>query len=325
MNFYTNINIFSLDFILSIILFSIVNFFLLKLYKIFFSSSKLLDIPNKRSSHTKATPKGAGLVFSIISIIFITFIFKTSYFLILIPLLIIGILDDYKSLSALSRLSVQLATSLILVFNSNLFKFSSQSNGELINIIFFIFLVIASVGIINFFNFADGIDGLVASSAFIYFIFIGFVINPMFLFIGVALGVFLIFNWSPAKLFMGDVGSTFIGAVVVISSLSNNDSIDALALLFMIAPILIDTFFCVLRRLLFKQNLFVAHKSHLYQRLHQSGWKHSDIALIYAVATFILCSSFIFSGISLGIFMVSVVFVIGLYLDFFHASPFIKS
>lgn len=325
MNFYANIDIFSFDFIISIILFSIVNFFLLKLYTIYCSSSKLLDIPNKRSSHTIATPKGAGLVFSITSLIFITFIFKTSYFLILIPLLIIGILDDFKPLPALSRLSVQLTTSLILVSNSNLFKFSSQSNGELINILFFIFLVIASVGIINFFNFADGIDGLVATSAFIYFIFIGFAINPMFLFIGVALGVFLIFNWSPAKLFMGDVGSTFIGAVVVISSLINNYSIDALALLLMIAPILMDTFFCVLRRLLSKQNLFVAHKSHLYQRLHQSGWKHSDIALIYAVATFILSSSFIFSGISLGIFMVSVVFMIGLYLDFFHAIPFIRS
>ena len=274
MNIALNLNIYNIKFLISIIIFSLINFFLFELYKNYCTSSKLLDIPNKRSSHTIATPKGAGI---------------------------------------------------IIVYYSDLFKYFSLSNGHFENILFFIFLVIGSVGIINFFNFSDGIDGLVASSASIYLILIGFYINPIFLVIGVALFIFLIFNWFPAKLFMGDVGSTFIGAVVVISALSTNNSLDSLASLLMIAPIIMDPFFCVIRRLLSKQNIFIAHKTHLYQRLHQSGWKHSNISLIYSAATLLLSLSFIFFGMAFSIVVLSFVFFVGLYLDVFHAVPFIRS
>ena len=325
MNIALNLNIYNIKFLISIIIFSLINFFLFELYKNYCTSSKLLDIPNKRSSHTIATPKGAGIVFSITSIIFIIYIFKNFYILILIPLLIIGFLDDLKSASRISRLFVQFFTSFIIVYYSDLFKYFSLSNGHFENILFFIFLVIGSVGIINFFNFSDGIDGLVASSASIYLILIGFYINPIFLVIGVALFIFLIFNWFPAKLFMGDVGSTFIGAVVVISALSKNNSLDSLASLLMIAPIIMDPFFCVIRRLLSKQNIFIAHKTHLYQRLHQSGWKHSNISLIYSAATLLLSLSFIFFGMAFSIVVLSFVFFVGLYLDVFHAVPFIRS
>ncbi len=325
MNILLNSTVYNFNFYITILIFSVINFFLFEFYKNFCSSFKFLDIPNKRSSHTIATPKGAGIVFAITSIIFIIFIFNYSYILILIPLLIIGFLDDFKGVSRISRLFVQFFTSLFIVYNSNLFKFFTLSNGNLENLFFFIFLITCSIGIINFFNFSDGIDGLVASSGSIYLILIGIFTNPIYLFIGVSLGVFLIFNWSPAKLFMGDVGSTFIGAIVVISSLSKNNSLDSLVSLLMIAPILIDPFICVLRRLISRQNIFIAHKTHLYQRLHQSGWKHSYISLLYSAGTLLLSLSFIFFGISFGLVAFLVVFLIGIYLDFNHAVPFIRN
>ena len=285
MNFPLNQDIYNAKFFISILIFSIINIFLFEFFKNYCISSKLLDIPNKRSSHTIATPKGAGIVFSLTSIIFSILIFKNSYILILIPLLIIGFIDDFKSVSRITRFFVQLFTSFIIVYYSNLFKTFALSHGYLTNFLFFILLVIGSVAIINFFNFSDGIDGIVASSASIYLILVGLYINPIFLVIGISLSIFLFFNWSPAKLFMGDVGSTFIGAVVVMSSLSKNNSVDSLVSLLMISPILIDPFICILRRLVSKQNIFIAHKTHLYQRLHQSGWKHSYISLIYSAAT----------------------------------------
>ena len=325
MNIAINLNIYNIEFLISIIIFSIINYCLFVIYKDYCTSSKLLDIPNKRSSHTIATPKGAGIVFSITSIIFIIYIFKYYYILILIPLLIIGFIDDLKGASRISRLFVQIFTCFIIVYNSNLFQYFSLSNGLFENVLFFIFLVTGSVGIINFFNFSDGIDGLVASSAGIYLILIGFYINPIFLVIGVSLFIFLIFNWFPAKLFMGDSGSTFIGAVVVISALSKNNALDSLASLLMIAPIIMDPFFCIIRRFLSKQNIFMAHKNHLYQRLHQSGWKHSYITLIYSVSTLLLSLTFIILGLSFGTILLSIIFFVGLYLDIFHAVPFIRS
>lgn len=325
MNFPLNLNIYSFNFLLYVSIFLLLNFIFLKIFFKFSISKKLLDIPNKRSSHIKATPKGAGIVFSLTSIIFIILIFKVNHILILMPLLIISFIDDFKPLNSLSRILVHFFTSTLIVLNSNLFEKLTFSNGFIESTIIFVFLVIASTAIINFFNFSDGIDGIVASSASIYLIFIGLILSPIFLIIGLSLIIFLIFNWSPAKLFMGDVGSTFIGSIVSIAFLTQNNFLSSFSLLLMISPILMDPFFCVIRRLLNKQNIFIAHKSHLYQRLHQGGWKHSDISLLFSAATFILCSSFIFLGRPYGILAVFLTFFIGIYLEIRHAVPFINS
>ena len=322
MNLSLKFNLFSIEFYILTLIFIIINFLLLDIYIKYSKNTNLLDIPNDRSSHKIATPKGGGIVFSFTSIIFIVFIFKTNYLLILIPLLIIGFIDDIKQVSRFTRFSIHFFTSSVIVFNSNLFKNLYFSNGYFELTLIFVFLVISSVAIINFFNFADGVDGLVASSSSIYFIFLGFLISPVFLILGFSLLVFLFFNWSPAKLFMGDVGSTFIGALVPIAALSKPGFDGFFTLLLMTSPILMDPFFCVLRRLLTKQNIFMAHKSHLYQRLHQGGWKHSDISLLFSSTTFLLCSTFTFLDISFGILSVIITFLIGIYLEVIHAAPF---
>ena len=258
MNLFTDINIYSIRFIISLIIFSTVNFILIKIFIRYSSLFNFLDIPNNRSSHLRITPKGAGIVFSLTSILFIFLIFKISNIVILLPLLIVGFIDDYKPVSSLLRYIVQLLSSSFIVYNSALFENLSLSKDFTENVLIFMFLVFVSTAVINFFNFSDGIDGLVASTGFIYFIFIGFIINPIFLVVASSLLVFLFFNWSPAKVFMGDVGSTFIGSIVVISALTQVEYIEAFSLIMMICPVLIDPFFCVLRRLIAKENIFIA-------------------------------------------------------------------
>ena len=318
----SKINPYNFVFFTSIFLFLIINFILLKIYIKYSYSLKLLDIPNNRSSHIKTTPKGAGIVFSLTSIFFIIFVFKSNYLLILLPLLVVGFVDDLKNIAAFPRYVIQFLTCLVIVFTSPLFNQILLSDSNLFISSSLIFLVFISTAIVNFFNFLDGLDGLISSSGFIYFLFVGFLINPIFLVIASSIFVFLIFNWSPAKVFMGDTGSTFIGAVVAIACLSNTDYLNSLIFLLMLSPLFMDAFFCIIRRLLDRQNIFKPHRSHLYQRLQQNGWTHASVSLLYAFAVLITSCSFVFFNFSIGVLTVGLILLLGLYLDRKHASPF---
>ena len=111
-------------------------------------------------------------------------------------------------------------------------------------------------GIINFINFMDGIDGLVTSCMIIIFIFAYFTISSDFLiFIGPLIG-FLFFNWNPAKVFMGDVGSTFLGGSLVYLILSCNTLEQTLSIFLISFPLIGDAFFTLLKRFLSKHNIF---------------------------------------------------------------------
>ncbi|MEO0455550.1 MAG: glycosyl transferase family 4, partial [Cyanobacteria bacterium P01_A01_bin.114] len=99
----------------------------------------------------------------------------------------------------------------------------------------------------------------------------------------VALLGFLYWNWSPAKIFMGDAGSTTLGAVVSISLLSQPQSTlgAAWVSLAILLPLVGDAVYTLSRRLLRGDNIFQAHRFHLYQRLHQAGWPHGRVAGVY--------------------------------------------
>ena len=134
----------------------------------------------------------------------------------------------------------------------------------------------------------DGMDGLVASNMFL--LFLNYSLNNNFdlISIPIVLFVFLFYNWSPAKLFMGDSGSTFLGLILFYITFSKNDFNSSLILLLTASPLLMDSFICIFRRLKNNENIFSPHKKHLYQRLHQNGMSHSKVSIIYASCTFIL-------------------------------------
>jgi UDP-N-acetylmuramyl pentapeptide phosphotransferase/UDP-N-acetylglucosamine-1-phosphate transferase len=102
--------------------------------------------------------------------------------------------------------------------------------------------------------------------------------------VGALLG-FMPWNWSPARVFMGDVGSTYLGALLAGVTLQQATPAQALGLLLVAFPLLGDACLCVLRRLAAGQRVFQAHRLHLYQRLHQAGWSHSRVAVLYIGAT----------------------------------------
>ncbi|MFW6316778.1 MAG: MraY family glycosyltransferase [Cyanobacteriota bacterium] len=267
----------------------------------------LLDIPNDRSSHSQPTPRGGGLGFIIafasISAIALSLFFflQHSEFLfglthqqwlglwsIFIPLTVVGIFDDRQGVKASIRYLVQLISGAIAVSIFGAFPQPWLTTSGNLGIIMAIALtLIGFTAFINFYNFMDGLDGLVAGVTAIQMAFLAMYLHEPFLWVFVAalLG-FLWWNWSPAKIFMGDAGSTVLGSAIALSLLipdvSTEQAWSALAITF---PLVGDAIYTLIRRLLRGENIFQAHRSHLYQRLQQQGWLHQQVAIAYMSLT----------------------------------------
>ena len=253
--------------------------------------SYLLDIPSDRSSHTQPTPRGGGLGFVLAFAITSTILSpkEIGLWLVLTPVVIVGILDDLYSLPASIRYLVQLISALTAVV-----WFGSFTDNFALTVV----TVVAITALINFYNFLDGLDGLLAGVCVVQLSFLAFYLSqPQWWLLVAALGGFLWWNWSPAKIFMGDVGSTFLGASVAVSLLSNsNNYIQTWSAFAVILPLVTDTVYTIIGRLLRKENIFQAHRSHLYQRLQQAGWTHQQVAMVYIRLTSAIALSVIFGG-----------------------------
>jgi UDP-N-acetylmuramyl pentapeptide phosphotransferase/UDP-N-acetylglucosamine-1-phosphate transferase len=290
---------------------------------------RLLDQPNERSSHRQPKPRGGGLAFVLVASAASALAWLLSSFsdsvplplvatpLFALPLALVGFLDDCHNLPASWRYSAQLGTALVVVLVSPLV---APSFGLLPLLV----LLIAVTAVIDFTNFMDGLDGLVAGCMAVAMATGAIQLAapwPIWALVGSLLG-FLLWNWSPAKVFMGDVGSTFLGAVFAGLVLQCSSWTSALGLLLVATPLLGDACLCVCRRLVARQQVFQAHRMHLYQRLHQAGWTHSKVAFLYIAATFLLAVSFLSGGLQWLLPIALVELLIGAWLDQNKAMPF---
>ena len=233
-------------------------------------SKRLPDIPNARSSHRSPTPRGGGLAFVVVATL-LTPLFAqgaTAWIpVVCAPLALVGVLDDRFDLPALWRYLAQIFTAMALI-----------AMATLPLPLWSLPLVLLTVtAIINFFNFMDGLDGLLASCGAVLML-----VSGQWIVAGALLG-FLLWNWSPARIFMGDVGSTYLGAVFAGLVLQRHHPLQALLLLLVATPLLADAVICVLRRWHAGQQIFQAHRLHLYQRLHSAGWSHARVSLLYLI------------------------------------------
>ena len=167
----------------------------------------------------------------------------------------------------------------------------------------------------------DGIDGIIAGSFSIIFIH-SFILNNFGLLpiIGSLFG-FIIWNWSPAKIFMGDMGSTFIGAIFV-GILMQSDLSQIFSLVLVSSPLFIDAIVCLIRRYLKGENIFDSHKTHLYQRLFQNGWSHSKVALNYIFCSILISCSWFIGGLKMQFILSLFMMTYGFWLDRKKAFPF---
>ncbi len=238
--------------------------------------------------------------------------------LLALPLALVGFLDDRHNLPATWRYGVQLATAFVVILVSPLVALTV----DLLPLL--LLLLIAVTSVINFTNFMDGLDGLVAGCMAVAITASAIQLDapwPIWSLVGALLG-FLFWNWSPAKVFMGDVGSTFLGAVFTVLVLQASSWSEAIALLLVATPLLGDACLCVPRRLSAGQQVFQAHRLHLFQRLHQAGWPHGRVSILYISATSLLAFAFLWGGLSWLISLVALDLLIGIWLDQKVAVPF---
>jgi Fuc2NAc and GlcNAc transferase len=278
-------------------------------------SKQFLDVPNDRSSHTIPTPRGGGLGFIVALALTLPLVMPTNalvpVYIVLTPLVIVGLIDDKQGVPSSIRYLVQVFTASLAVYYFGTFALPWLTPLGFVGATLAVCLtLIGGTAIINFYNFMDGLDGLVAGCSFVQITFLAFYLDqPSLFLLAAALLGFLYWNWSPAKIFMGDSGSTFLGAAIVISILPSKDPAIAWSALAITLPLVGDAIYTLLRRLRDRENIFQAHRRHLFQRLQQSGLTHARVASLYVI-TNLLIALLIYTMQLTGAF-VSLVLILG--------------
>jgi UDP-N-acetylmuramyl pentapeptide phosphotransferase/UDP-N-acetylglucosamine-1-phosphate transferase len=268
-------------------------------------SRKIIDHPNERSSHSASIPKSGG-----ISIV-ITFLFGmgiiysfadeqlvhrdyfVSFVFCSILIAAISLYDDITSKSIKFKFISQIiAVLLVLIFGIVIDTISLPLLGP-VNLGWSAYLIsfIWIFGLTNAYNFMDGLDGLMAGITAIvslFFMIICYSQGSSFVFISCysllagSLG-FLLFNFPPAKIFMGDVGSAFIGftlaVLAIIAARYDASHTSFLVMPLLLFNVLFDTTFTFFRRMLKGEKVTMAHKTHLYQLMNQLGFSHMEVTL----------------------------------------------
>ncbi len=263
-----------------------------------------IDTPNQRSSHTKITPRGGGLSIFICSECFLLFVSKGGSFdftsfqqgLVMSAGLVglISLLDDRWELGAKVRFAAQWLAALLLLlwllpFNFNDYSFSLSNT-------FLLFFVygLCIVWLTNLYNFMDGIDGLAATQSVCVLIggLLLLYLNTgwqddgwqlslyMVVLLAACLG-FLLFNWPSATIFMGDIGSCYLGFVfagMIVFTVSLN-LVSLYSWVILLALFWVDATLTLLWRIYLRKAWLEAHSEHLYQVLARRFKSHKKVTI----------------------------------------------
>ncbi|MGH9803197.1 MAG: glycosyltransferase family 4 protein [Blastocatellia bacterium] len=270
-----------------------------------------LDVPNARSSHTKTTPRmgGLGIVASFVIILPMLWVMligasrnwllATKFGFALLSYVIIagvGLVDDLRRIGPLAKYLGQLVAALIALWSGVTFLYLHVPFAGLFEvgtIAGAVMTIVWLTGFSNFFNFMDGIDGLAGGVGVIYSLALAAVsigtghrlIGAGCLMLAAACLGFVAHNFPPAKIFMGDVGSLFIGYVLAafatVTTNSGERPVPFVAALLILGTFIYDATFTLIRRARRGERLWEAHRSHLYQRLVIAGQSHRRVSLTY--------------------------------------------
>lgn len=274
-----------------------------------------LDEPNERKVHKKPMPRLGGLgIFSGFLLGYMLFCSQTPQMIsILIGsfiLLIVGIVDDINSIKPLPKFLGQLVAAIIVVYYGNVVMQDISAYGLYLNfgIMAKPITIIFILGIINCLNLIDGLDGLAGGIATIFFITISIIISIMGIYNGLdaslslimigATSGFLVYNFHPAKIFMGDSGSMFLGYIIAVISLLGFKNVTVTSFLvpvLILAIPILDTFFAIVRRLLKKESFAKADKEHFHhQILKRAGNQTKTVLIIYLIQILFSSASIVY-------------------------------
>jgi Fuc2NAc and GlcNAc transferase len=263
---------------------------------------QVIDVPNARSSHIQPTPRGGGLaiVFVVTSGWTIGSIAGVvdgylAFALVLGGLLvaIIGVTDDLGHVAAKWRLMVHFLSAGAVIFmigGITSFTFAElESNSYWVGTMFSIFFIVWTV---NLYNFMDGIDGIAGiesvtvcgSAAALYLLTDEPGMAWLVAVVGSATFGFLLWNWAPAKIFLGDVGSGFLGLVFGALAIASHNLSDVnfIAWLILLGVFIADATITLVRRIIQRKRIYEAHRSHAYQIAAIKHESHAMVSLFVA-------------------------------------------
>lgn len=258
----------------------------------------MLDVPGPRSSHVRPTPRGGGLGFVLVFLAAVTALLwcypgdRHVWAAVLGGgLLVAGVgwWDDRRALSSWVRLALYGVAALWAVLwlgglpNLSLGLRTLRLGGA-----GYLLAWLGTFAFLNIYNFMDGIDGLAGGEGLVVSLAAGCLLAlagdwPLATVCwALAAGLlgFLPWNWYPAKIFMGDVGSNFLGFTFCILAIAseNRGSLPALVWMVLLGVFVVDGGITFLRRIARREQLYIAHKKHAYQRAVQRGYSHGQVA-----------------------------------------------
>ena len=288
----------------------------------------LLDVPNARSSHEVPTPRLGGL--AVIAGVWAAapFISETFLFLAAATLAgLVGVLDDFVDLPFWLKAAGQATVAFILLFLVP--PPISLAAGPLWPVAL-LFGVVWVVALVNAYNFMDGIDGIAGGTAILNALFLATLVGTTGLraclaVLAAAVAGFLAWNISPARIFLGDSGSHFVGfflgAVALYTEpVGEPGSPYGPYLAFLVAaaiftPFLFDTAFTLVRRATARKNIFAAHREHVYQRITPDPASHRQVSIVYfAFSAFAGIAAVLASGGTLLLLLLAGILIFGLCL-----------
>ncbi len=260
-------------------------------------AKSVLDVPNERSSHTTPTPRGGGLALCVMILGGIVIGWAGGWIergvaLALLPsaaaVAAVSWQEDRRGVPAGVRFLVHVVAAAWVVHAFGpVISFGSAANASL-GVLGFLLTLLGVVWVVNLFNFMDGIDGIGAGQA----VTVGLIAallcwragdrQTAWLSASLAMGAlgFLRWNWPPARVFLGDVGSVFLGfmlAAVGILAAQRGD-IPLTGWMLLMGVFLVDATVTLLRRIARRERWFAPHRSHAYQRAVQAGWSHGAVS-----------------------------------------------
>lgn len=268
----------------------------------------VLDIPNERSSHSAPVPRSGGLaiiVSFLLGIIVIQFTgsrvpINTAYFASFLGALMliaaISFYDDLQHRGPWLKFGGQFLAIFIVMALGNIIDVAYLPwIGEVQSkVVLYPLTFIWILGLTNTYNFLDGLDGMAGATAVVvcfFFSYIAFVENSFFIYlVSMSLGAaslgFLVLNWSPAKIFMGDVGSTFLGfsfaLLGIIAARYDHGHTPLFVMPLLLFHFIFDALFTFGHRVAGRENLIGGHRTHIYQLLNRLGFSHAKVSLLYA-------------------------------------------
>jgi Fuc2NAc and GlcNAc transferase len=279
------------------------------------SAGALLDRPNERSLHTVPTPRlgGVAVVLSTFVVAASSAFYGSKELRVVLAfgalIAVLGFADDIRPLPAALRLFLQVAVAawFLWALGAPEIVIASGVRLALPRWVDTAALIVWLVGVLNIYNFMDGMDGLAAvqaigaAAAQAALLALGGAedVARLVTLVGAASAGFLAHNFPPARIFLGDAGSTFLGfvfAALAIVGMRHGVAITATGL--PLAPFLLDGTFTILRRAVRREPVWKAHRSHLYQRAVQTGLGHREVLLVYAAWTALAVIAAMFAPIA---------------------------